>query len=442
MRFSVFLVGAVMLGTVLSGCERVSSVRDAFREMTPHEQYAQALQDGDLASTALAQDWLAAADRALDEPLSIALPFREVGYFDPAEPSAVGYAFDARRGQELRVDVEAASADSGRLFVDLFRVPSDTTDVPRPVASTDTAGTLTTTMSRDGRYLLRLQPELLRGGRYTLTLEAGASLAVFPVAGTDSRDIRSWFGDPRDAGAREHHGVDIFAPRGTPVLAVTEGRVGRTGDGGRGGKTIWLRGENGGSFYYAHLDTHLVRMGTDVSPGDTIGRVGNTGNARTTPPHLHFGFYQRGPVDPYPFVHEPRDEPPQVTADTSRFGRWSRVAVARANLRRGPTTDAPVHQSLGRHTALRLVGSTGAWHRVRLPDGTDGFVAASLLGSADTALRTASFARTPVRHHPARTAAITDSLRNEDVGVHGRFRAFILVDRGNGRTGWVRDPEG
>lgn len=425
------------------GCERVASVRKAFHETTPHERYADALREGDLAGTALGRAWLAAADRALNEPLAASVPFQEVGYFDPARPSAVGYRLAVQRGQELRIRVRPASTDSARLFVDLFQVPADTTQSPEHVASADTTGTLTVEVPRDAAYVLRLQPELLHGGRYTLAIRAGASLGVFPVRGADSRAIRSVFGDPRGGGTREHHGIDIFAARGTPVVAVTEGIVGRLGDGGLGGKTVWLRDRRGRAFYYAHLDSQLVRPGRRVQPGDTLGLVGNTGNARTTPPHLHFGLYQDGPVDPYPFVHEPRSALPPITADTSRLGRRSRVAVARANLRGGPTTAVPVRRALPRHTVLRLAGSSGGWHRVRLPDGTDGFIAAALLRPADTALRTASVARTVVRHRPKAAAAVTDSLQDEvAVDVHGRFGAFVLIERPGGTMGWVREEQG
>lgn len=416
-------------------------VRDAFRDPPPHERYARTLRNGDLAGTALSREWLAAAERALEKPLTVEPSFREVGYFDPDQPSAVGYRIAVQRGQELRIQVDSAPPDSARFFVDLFRSPGDTAQSPEYVTSAGPNGAITAAVPRNGAYVLRLQPELLRGGRYTLTIRAGASLAVFPVAGADSRAIRSGFGDPRDEGAREHHGIDIFAPRGTPVVAVTEGTVARTGNSGLGGKTIWLRDRRGRSFYYAHLDSQLVRSGARVNAGDTLGLVGNTGNARLTPPHLHFGLYQRGPVDPYPFVHEPRTDLPPITADTSRLGRWSRVAAARVNLRGGPTTRSSVQRVLPRYTALRLAGSSGGWHRVHLPDGTDGFIAASLLRAADTPLQTTS-AGSPIRHRPAATAAITDSLDGETVGVYGHFKEFLLIKRPGGAMGWVKDRPG
>ena len=77
----------------------------------------------------------------------------------------------------------------------------------------------------------------------------------------------------------------------------------------------------------AALTLAAVTSGQEVRAGDTIGFVGNTGNARTTPPHLHFGVYLRreGPVDPYPFVDPPRGRLEALTADVERLGTWVRL---------------------------------------------------------------------------------------------------------------------
>lgn len=70
-----------------------------------------------------------------------------------------------------------------------------------------------------------------------------------------------------------------------------------------GGNVVWLRDPARGlTHYYAHLDTVLVASGQRVRRGDTLGTVGNTGNARATPPHLHFGLYDGGALDPEPFL--------------------------------------------------------------------------------------------------------------------------------------------
>ena len=154
--------------------------------------------------------------------------------------------------------------------------------------------------------MVRLQPELLRGGRYALTQHALASLR-FPVLGKDSRAVSSGFGAARDGGQREHHGIDILAPRGTPVLSAADGVVTSVAVTDIGGKVVWVSDPARDlSLYYAHLDSQGVSTGTRVRAGDVLGTVGNTGNARTTVPHLHFGIYHRreGPIDPIPYVHE------------------------------------------------------------------------------------------------------------------------------------------
>ena len=130
----------------------------------------------------------------------------------------------------------------------------------------------------------------------------GKSLA-FPVWGKRAR-VGSFWGDERDGGARSHEGIDIFARKGTPVVAIADGVIEERGITPSGGRILWLRTDGQPwSVYYAHLDKQLVREGQRVKKGQVLGTVGNTGNARTTPAHLHFGIYTwRGAVNPYPYV--------------------------------------------------------------------------------------------------------------------------------------------
>jgi murein DD-endopeptidase MepM/ murein hydrolase activator NlpD len=130
-----------------------------------------------------------------------------------------------------------------------------------------------------------------------------------PVQGARTgRDFSNDWGYPR-SGGRTHQGNDVFANRGTPVVAIQDGRVVRmnTQDRGLGGLTVTYRSSDGSEWYNAHLHTIAagLTVGSSVSAGDTIGTVGNTGNARTTPPHLHLGRrIDGGWVNPYPTISQ------------------------------------------------------------------------------------------------------------------------------------------
>ncbi len=131
-----------------------------------------------------------------------------------------------------------------------------------------------------------------------------ASTLAVPVEGVAARRIADTFGAPRGRD-RQHQGVDIFATRGTPVLSATRGIVASIRDSGLGGRQVWVMGPGRERYYYAHLDGWQdgLAAGDVVMPGDRLGSVGDTGNARGTPPHLHFGVYgSNGARDPLPLL--------------------------------------------------------------------------------------------------------------------------------------------
>jgi peptidoglycan LD-endopeptidase LytH len=124
---------------------------------------------------------------------------------------------------------------------------------------------------------------------------------VCPI-GAPNAFIDSW-GFPR-SGGRRHQGVDIFAVHGMPLYAVADGTISRVWNNRLGGLSINLIDDAGDRYYYAHLSAVAVTQGQRVAAGDVIGANGNTGNARTTPPHLHWQYHPGNgpPVNPYPLA--------------------------------------------------------------------------------------------------------------------------------------------
>jgi len=110
---------------------------------------------------------------------------------------------------------------------------------------------------------------------------------------------------------RRHEGIDLFAPAGTPVRSTTIGLVARVGNNPLGGKVVWVTGPGSQRHYYAHLSRFAdIHAGQPVAVGDLLGYVGTSGNARGTPPHLHYGIYTAsGAINPYPLLRPSRAAP-------------------------------------------------------------------------------------------------------------------------------------
>jgi murein DD-endopeptidase MepM/ murein hydrolase activator NlpD len=281
----------------------------AYVPQYPHQAYGYELALGRLQRDTPAADWLASADRALLQPQAIDLPFRKLDEQATAS-AAVGYSFKVPVGRRIAVKITSAGADAGVPFVDLFRASPSKRD---RVAGALPGGALEPVLVEEiegGDYVLRVQPPLGSTARYGVEI-ATSPLLAFPVAveGVDGRAIWSGFGAERDGGRRAHRGVDIFAPRGTPVLAAIDGWITRVETTRVGGNVVWMQPLRGDMrVYYAHLTEQWVEPGDFVLTGQPLGSVGNTGNAVTTPPHLHFGVYVRragvrgGARDPAEFL--------------------------------------------------------------------------------------------------------------------------------------------
>ena len=292
---------------------------------------------------------------------------------------------------------------------------------------------------RDGTYILRIQPELLRNARYTVGLRIDASLG-FPVAGHTTLSIWSTFGAERDGGRRSHRGIDIFADRGTPVLAAAAGVVSRASTTAVGGNIVWVNLDRRRNMrlYYAHLDSHNVQPGQRVKAGDQLGTVGNTGNARTTPPHLHFGVYARGAVDPYPFLERIRTKLPPLIGDLSRVGSWSRTSNSNVVVRAGPNPNARVVAMLDRFTPVMVWGASARWYRVGLPNGGNGYIIGKATEPATPLRNEQVVIISHVLDHPEPQGAVIEQLApGSELPVLGAWGEFLYVQTPAGMKGWL-----
>lgn len=126
-----------------------------------------------------------------------------------------------------------------------------------------------------------------------------------PVQGVDPSWLENTWGAPRSEG-RRHEGVDIFGKRGTRILSTTEGIVTKVGDNRLGGRSVSVMGPGGWFHYYTHLEGYGdVKPWQRIKAGHFIGTVGDSGNAKGTPPHLHYGIYNLigTAQNPYPLLN-------------------------------------------------------------------------------------------------------------------------------------------
>ena len=381
-KFYLFLFLILGILTVYAGCggtNLIEDVRTVFTEWfgpkTPRQAYRRAMEkEGSFTADELHR-WSTSYDVARTTVLATPLPHREIFGLD----STLAHSAQALRvrvpgGRKLTVTVEQ---DRPRIFGELYRLDERGRPRKRPARTLDGEQSFTFTADdpRGEDILLLFQTALFDSVRYDVQLTT-EPLRLFPVAGKDERAIQSFWGAARDGGRRKHEGNDIFADRGTDLLAVCNGTISRVKNGGLGGKTVWLRDrELGVSYYYAHLDEQLVSAGQIVARGDVVGTVGNTGNARTTPPHLHFGIYANGALDPYPYLQDA--DGPQPKPRYTLPGFAERVAVPdRGNhyLRSAPKRKGTVLRQLENGERVTVLGVTGRFYRVVTENGERGFV--------------------------------------------------------------------
>ncbi len=438
MKLFVTALSIISFSILLVSCS-TSGPSGLFGKKSPHEQYGDKLKDAGLNATAMGQKWFSSAQRSLDSPLNISLPYSETGYFAAANPSATGLLFNAKRGQKLQINLSKNPETGFTIYLDLWQPLNSNDGKLKLLASADTTNySLEYEVSQAGNYQLRLQPELLKSGEYTLTITTGPSLA-FPVSPKNKSRIGSFWGDGRDNGERRHEGIDIFAPKRTPLVAAANGVVTRVNENNLGGKVVFMRPSGKEySLYYAHLDEQIATAGQQVKMGDTIGLVGNTGNASTTAPHLHFGIYtSSGAVDPLPYIDPEIKKPAQITASIFRLDQLVRTTV-NTNLYNHPSKRSGTSTSLKSNSVLYVKAATAGWYKVLLPDNHVGFIDADVVKPLDKIKTIQLVDNMPLLDAPEPYAPkILILKKGESVNVLGSFEQYSFVSDKN-NMGWVR----
>jgi len=291
------------------------------------------------------------------------------------------------------------------------------------------------TVIKDGHYLLRLQPELLRSVEYTVTIVTGPSLA-FPVDHSGDPGIISVWGAGRDGGTRTHEGVDIAAKFQTPALAAGNG-IARVAENKLGGKVVFLDDDNTGNrLYYAHLDSQIVQTGQRVSAGDIIGLVGKTGNAQHTVPHLHFGIYTNdGAIDPLAFIDTRHTDPKPVSISTKQLNKWLRT-TASSSIYKGPSSSTGVQFKTGPGETVLLIAATDSWYKIQLPNGEGGYIAGNLLTDKILRQHKTTDEKRLLDAPDANAPAKAIIARGNSVDVIGSYNNFYLVNDKK-EQGWV-----
>ncbi len=376
MKFLSGLFGLCMLAILQQSCNPLSS--GVFSKKTIREKYEDKLKKDSGEHNPLVIAWLNSAEYSLNNPLSIPTAYTETGKFSANNHTATSLKVFLERGRRLSVTLNKTSAQPYAVYLDLWYAGDSARQTPpRFISAADTASnSLDYVATKDETLIIRYQSQLSVNGSYTISIRPQASFG-FPIDPSVKSNIGSLWGVGRDGGIRKHEGIDIFAPAKSPAVAVADGYITSVSENNLGGKVIFMRpDETNYNVYYAHLHEQLVTMGQRVKAGDVIGLTGNTGNAKNTPSHLHFGIYTfEGPIDPLAFVENRKivaSKPDDRALSTAMI--TSRQTKFYLNL----ATLEPV-LTLQKNVSLQAEAYNGKYYWVVLPDGRKVFAEAKNL---------------------------------------------------------------
>ena len=281
---------------VFTSCQTIFNI-------SPYESYVKSLETSGISKSSMGKKWISSGQNALLNPNeSVKFPFKSEIFFREIAPNAISYRLKYEEYAKLTVKITSKGKDNNGVYVDIFEDNPNRSRVKNFYVK-DTIFVYEDNNSQN--LILRIQPQLLVNQYVTVEIIENPKLA-FPVKNGSNKDIQSFWGVERDGGQRRHEGVDIFNKKGTPIVAVENGTIARVETNILGGKVVWQRlNLFGQSIYYAHLDSQAVSAGQAVKKGDVVGFMGNTGNAKYTASHLHFGIYTgSGAIDPLLYIQK------------------------------------------------------------------------------------------------------------------------------------------
>ena len=292
------------------GTERVFTAR-SFTDLPVQDQYYQLMNARDVAllhGLESAEALQVEQQQLLDETLieqealvaEIGVMTEEIiGQLEEADAAynSIAISYEQQEEEKRRKAEEAriAREEAARKAAEEAARQATSTTVAAATTTTTTSGggdSTTTTSAPTTTTTQPSAPPLVVTDGKTCPINAATSFSD------------TW-GAPR-SGGRTHMGVDMMAARGAPVVAIESGTITRTSNSSLGGISIYLTGNSGNRYYYAHLDALAegVHGGMAVSVGDLVGYNGSSGNASYSAPHLHFQYAPPGSdwINPYPLV--------------------------------------------------------------------------------------------------------------------------------------------
>ena len=361
---------------ILASCQHVQQVSDAITNPSARDVFEREIKGND----SLYKIYEYQYNIAKQNQLQLELPVTLSSKSDSIQLKILSYTIELKRGERFKLQSNR-HADSLRLFIDLFDFKNDSMVSKKPIVSNQPmSNTIELDVTKDGKYKVVICSDIINTVDFGLAMFTTPSLN-FPVSGKENSAIQSFWGASRSGGKRSHQGIDIFANRGTPAIAAANGYISNTGNRGLGGKQVWLRdGLLGQSLYYAHLDSITVYRGMRVKRGDTLGLVGNTGNAKTTKPHLHFGIYtSTGAIDPLPFVK--LRTPPKI--ENQKINSIGNTKLNVNELRIGAGIRNKKLTDLDRNLKIDILARTDSWFHIKINDTLQGFMHETLIDTDD-----------------------------------------------------------